>query len=136
MHMRQTLIICLLSVLVSFVLPANAQYGPPNGRYQPDSVNALVEKVHSDLSQGYEHWHISNADRNRLNNAEKKLRSFAHSWEHAKFDKGDLDESISAIQHVLDNNHLAGVERDALWSDVEDLRHMREAYDRHEIGRW
>jgi hypothetical protein len=37
---------------------------------------------------------------------------------------------------VLDNNRLTGRERDALWSDVEQLRRMREAYDRHEIGRW
>jgi hypothetical protein len=135
--MRQILTICLLTAL-AFVLPANAQYGPESGpyQYQPSSVNALVDKVHSDLSQGYEHWRLASADRNRLNNAEKKLRSFARDWEHAKFDKGELDEFIAAVQHVLDNNHLAGVERDALWNDVESLRHMREAYDRHEIGRW
>ena len=67
--------------------------------------------------------------------AEHQLRNFAQDWSRGKFDKGDLDESIAAIQHVLDNNHLAGRERDALWGDVENLRRMREAYDRHEIGR-
>jgi hypothetical protein len=45
-----------------------------------------------------------------------------------------LDGSIGAIQHVLDDNHLRGGERDALWNDVGELRGMREAYDRHEIG--
>jgi hypothetical protein len=30
---------------------------------------------------------------------------------------------------------LSGRERDALWNDVEELRRMRAAYDRHEIGR-
>jgi hypothetical protein len=134
--MRQALTICLLSALASFVPAAKAQPGPTTGPYEPSSVNALVEKVHTDLNQGYEHWRLSGADKNRLNNAEKKLRDFAHEWERGKFNKGELDESISAIQHVLDNNHLAGAERDALWRDVEDLRHMREAYDRHEIGRW
>jgi len=115
---------------------ANAQYGPDNGPYQPSSVNALVERVHTDLNQGYERWHLSGGDRDRLNNAEKKLRAFAKDWEHAKFDKGELDDAISSIQHVLDNNHLSGPERDALFTDVESLRKMREAYDRHEIGRW
>jgi hypothetical protein len=92
--------------------------------------------VHADLNHGYDKWHLSDGDRGRLNNAEKRLRLFARDWRHGKFDKGDLDDSISAIQHVLDNNHLAGEERDALWNDVEQLRRMREAYDRHEIGRW
>jgi len=134
--MRQLLSFCSLVALTGALTLANAQYGPQNGPYQPGSVNALVERVHTDLNQGYEHWHLASGDRDRLNNAEKKLRGFAKDWEHAKFDKGELDDSISAIQHVLDNNHLAGAERDALWNDVESLRKMREAYDRHEIGRW
>jgi len=114
----------------------HAQYGRPGGPYQPDSVNALVERVHADLNRGYGEWRISHGDRDRLNDAEKQLRSFARDWRRGRFDKDDLDHSIAAIQHVLDNNHLAGPARDALWSDVENLRHMREAYDRHEIGRW
>ncbi len=122
--------------LIGFGVPAMAQYGPAGGPYQPDSVSGLVDKVHTDLNQGYDHWHISNGDRDRLNKAEKRLRAFVADWHHEKFDKGDLDDSISTIQHVLDNNHLAGAERDALSSDVDRLREMREAYDRHEIGRW
>jgi len=115
---------------------ARAQYGPPGGPYQPNSVNALVDRVHADLNRGYGEWRISHNDRNRLNDAEKRLRSFAHDWQHGRFDKDDLDDSISAVQHVLDNNHLSGAARDALWDDVQSLRRMREAYDRHEIGRW
>jgi len=122
--------------MVAFSARAQAQYGPPGSPYQPESVTTLVERVHTDLNQGYDDWHLSSGDRGRLNNAEKQLRSFARDWHHEKFDKGDLDQAIASIQHVLDNNHLSGPERDALWNDVEQLRHMREAYDRHEIGRW
>ena len=124
------------AALVSLTTQARAQYGPDGGPYQPDSVTALVDKVHVDLNRGYDQWKLSNGDRERLNRAEKKLRTFEKEWRNAKFDKGDLDDAISAVQHVLDNNHLAGPERDALWNDVEQLRHMREAYNRHEIGRW
>jgi hypothetical protein len=135
--MRQFLNVFLLTAaMVSFGPRAHAQYGAPNGPYQPDSVSGLIDKVHADLNDGYTHWHLGNGDRDRLNKAEKKLRGFAADWRHGKFDKGDLDDSIAAIQHVLDNNHLAGHERDALWNDTEQLRQMREAYDRHEIGRW
>ena len=135
--MRQILHVFLLTAgMVMFGTLARAQYGPAGGPYQPDSVSSLVDKVHVDLNSGYGHWHLSGGDRDRLNHAEKRLRSFAADWRHGKFDKGDLDDSIAAIQHVLDNNHLSGPERDNLWNDTESLRRMREAYDRHEIGRW
>jgi peptidoglycan/xylan/chitin deacetylase (PgdA/CDA1 family) len=124
------------AALLGFSSIAQAQYGSPGGPYQPDSVDALVDQVHTDLNHGYDHWRLSNADRDRLTNAEKQLRAFARDWRHEKFDKGELDNSIAAIQHVLDNNDLRGSERDALSSDVDRLRNMREAYDRHEIGRW
>jgi len=129
----------LFPIVAFFTLTApaallHAQYGPPNGPYRPESVSALVDRVHEDLNRGYDVWHLRGSDRDRLTHAERQLRDFSHDWSHGKFDKGDLDQSISAIQHVLDNNHLTGSERDALWNDVESLRHMREAYDRHEIG--
>jgi hypothetical protein len=135
--MRSMLKITLIAAgLLTFAALAPAQYGPEGGPYQPDSVSGLVDRVHTDLNHGYEQWHLSKGDRDRLNNAEKQLREFVRQWREGKFDKGDLDSSISAVQHVLDNNHLSGEARDAIWNDCEQLRHMREAYDRHEIGRW
>ncbi len=135
--MRHFMQVCALTAaLAGFGTLAHAQYGPAGGPYQPDSVSALVDKVHTDLNSGYDHWKLAGGDRDRLNKAEKQLRGFAMDWRKGKFDKGALDDSIAAVQHVLDNNHLAGPERDALASDVEQLRNMRQAYDRHEIGRW
>jgi hypothetical protein len=115
---------------------AQAQFGPHGGPYQPDSVSALIDHVHEDLNHGYSVWHLSRRDRDRLNHAESQLRNFSAEWRKGKFDKGNLDDAIGDTQHILDRNHLSGAERDALWSDVEQLRKMREAYDRHEIGRW
>jgi hypothetical protein len=126
--------IVALSTLAAPAALLFAQFGPPGGAYQPGAVSALVDRVHEDLNRGYQVWHLRNGDRDRLNHAEHQLRDFTRDWDHAKFDKGDLDQSIAAIQHVLDNNHLTGPERDALSSDVDNLRNMREAYDRHEIG--
>jgi len=128
--------IALLAGAAAATGVAYAQFGGPESKYHPEAVTSLVERVHSDLNAGYSRWHLSGGDHDRLNGAEKKLREFAKDWEKAKFDKGDLDDSIAAIQHVLDNNHLEGAERDALSDDVGQLRRMREAYDHHEIGRW
>jgi hypothetical protein len=113
-----------------------AQFGPPQGPYGPGAVNSLVDRVHQDLNHGYSVWNLRGDERDRLNHAEHDLRSFAHDWNHGRFDKGDLDHSIGAIQHVLDRNQLSGPERDALSADVDQLRHLRDAYNRHEIGNW
>jgi hypothetical protein len=112
---------------------AKAQFGPEN-RYSPSQVSILIDRVHEDLNQAYSTRRFSGAERDRLNNAEKQLREFSQKWTNAKFDKGELDDAIGAIQHVLDNNRMPGGTRDALSDDVGQLRQMREAYDHHEIG--
>ncbi len=129
-------LIAALAASIFLMLPplARAQFeGGP--RYDARAVSALVDRVHSDLDHAYGVFHFSNDDRERLNHAEKQLREFARKWDGHKFDKGALDESISSIQHVLDNNKLPQRDRDAISDDVAQLRNMREAYDRHEIGR-
>ena len=130
-HISRRFILAASFVILAAV--AQAQFGR-EGHYRPESVSALIDRVHGDLNRGYAAWHLGGGDRDRLTHAEHQLRDFAKHWQRGKFDKGNLDDAIAAIQHVLDNNHLSGRERDALWSDVEELRRMREAYDRHEIG--
>ena len=122
---------------VTFVTLAGvgqAQFGPPDGRYQPDTVTALVNRVHGDLNRGYAVWRLSHGERGRLNHAERQLRDFEKHWRRGKFDQGNLNGAIGAVQKVVDKNHLAGRERDALWNDVAQLQRMREAYDRRDIG--
>jgi hypothetical protein len=131
--MRRKLLAFASLAIAASGLMLYAQFGPRE-LYRPESVTALVDRVHEDLNRGYEVWHLSNGDRDRLTHAEHQLRNFSRDWSRGRFDKDDLDQSIAAVQHVLDNNRLNGRERDALWSDVEQLRRMREAYDRHEIG--
>ena len=130
-------VFCTLALTSALLLGganfAKAQFGD-HPTYDPDSVSALVDRVHSDLDASYNAFSYSKGDRNRLNNAEKQLRDFAKKWRANKFDKGELDDAVSAVQHVLDNNKLPPGNRDALSDDVNQLRRMREAYDRHEIG--
>jgi len=121
--------------LTFFAVSVSLAYGQfEKQRYDPASVSALVDQVHTDLNRAYSSWHLSGGERDRLNHAEKQLREFAQKWSDHHFDKGQLDDAISSIQHVLDNNKMTGRERDAISDDVTQLRNMREAYDRHEIG--
>jgi hypothetical protein len=133
---RLTRILISVTSLLVFGAVAQAQWGRPGGPWQPDSVSALIDHVHDDLNRGYNVWHLSHGDRDRLDHAEHQLRDFARKWREGRFDHGQLDGAIGNIQRILDRNHLRGGERDALWAEVSRLREMRAAYDRHEIGRW
>ena len=117
---------------------ARAQYSPDgrygsNGAYAPDSVSALIDRTHNDLNRAYGVWNFSGHDRGRLNHAEERLRDFAEKWHRGRFDRGELDDCIGSVQHILDRNQLPYRERAALDSDVSQLRGMREAYNRHEL---
>jgi len=129
--MKHRYLVLAPAVLLACAAVANAQYR--DHRYDPDSVSGLIERVHVDLDRAYNAWHVSGGERGRLNHAENELRDFAKKWHRGRFDKGELDDAIAAVQHVLDNNHMNGREREALSEDVGQLRAMREAYDRHEI---
>ena len=128
--------IALTAALTLSSVIALAQYGPEGGPYRPEKIDALIDQIQVDLNHGYDVWKMPGDDHKRLNKAGEQLREFAKQWHRGKFDKGNLNDSINSIQHVLDSNHLTGTERDALWNDVDQLRKMREAYDRHEIGSW
>jgi hypothetical protein len=124
----------LTGALLIFGSFAQAQYGPRD-MYAPRSVSVLIDRVHIDLNRSYEGgWRFTHDDRKRLNHAEHELRDFARKWYRGRFDKDELDEAIESIQHVVDNNHMPPRDRDALYGDLAQLRGMREAYDRHEIG--
>jgi len=47
----------------------HAQFGPRE-LYRPESVSALIDRVHEDLNHGYQVWHLRNSDRDRLTHAE------------------------------------------------------------------
>jgi hypothetical protein len=132
MHRLQVFAVVAASVLLSGLSLAYGQF-EKSPQYEPRAVTELVDQVHSDLNRAYGSWHLSNDERDRLNHAEKQLREFAQKWENRKFDKGQLDDAIGSIQHVLDNNRLEGRDRNAIDDDVSRLRNMREAYDHHEI---
>ena len=112
---------------------AQAQFAPPV-EYDAASVDSLAHQVQLDLNAAYGNYHfVNNNDRGRLNHSEKELREFSTKWDRGHFDKGELDNAISGIQRVLNNNPLSVGERDVLTRDVDQLRRMREAYNRNEI---
>lgn len=121
------------AALVLGLTLAQAQYGP-RPDYSARWVSGLIGRVHADLNRAYGSWRFSRGDQDRLNSAEHQLRDFAVKWNRGRFDKGELDEAIGSIQHVVDNNRMPRGNRDALIDDLGRLRGMRQAYDDHLIG--
>ena len=88
---------------------------------------SLIERVQSDLryadSDAY-----SRGERKRIDSARKELYEFQRAWSTGRFDRHELDDSIAAIQKVVDHNALRDRARSILWDDLQRLRSFRAEY--------
>jgi hypothetical protein len=88
---------------------------------------SLIERVQSDLryadSDAY-----SRGERKRIDSARKELYEFQRAWSTGRFDRHELDDSIAAIQKVVDHNTLRDRARSILWADLQRLRSFRAEY--------
>ena len=87
---------------------SNAQF---SAKYDSRIVSELVDRVHTVWIAPPE-----------CTTFRVELRDFAQKWDRGKFDKGQLDGAISAIQHALDHNKMPPNARDAISDDVSQLR--------------
>jgi hypothetical protein len=90
-------------------------------------AGSLIERVQSDLryadSDAY-----SRGERKRIDSARKELYEFQRAWSTGRFDRHELDDSIAAIQKVVDHNALRDRARSILWDDLQRLRSFRAEY--------
>jgi len=88
---------------------------------------SLIDRVQSDLryadSDAY-----SRSERKRIDSARKELYEFQRAWSTGRFDRHELDDSIAAIQKVVDHNALRDRSRSILWADLQRLRSFRAEY--------
>ncbi len=88
---------------------------------------SVIDRVQSDLryadSDAY-----SRGERKRIDNARKELWEFERAWNAGRFDRHELDDSIAALQKVVDHNSLGDRARSILWDDLQRLREFRTEY--------
>ena len=127
----------------SLLLMALSAYAQDRGRYRDDdqyydrddpgyrreepynrSGGSLIERVQSDLryadSDAY-----SRRERKRIDNARKELWEFQRAWSAGRFKRHELDDTIAAIQKVVDHNALRDRARSIIWDDLQRLRAFR-----------
>ena len=88
----------------------------------------LIEQVRSDLSYAQSAVY-SRGEAKRLSKANEELWEFQRKFNAGRFDRHELDDSIAAIQKVIDHSGLDERARSMLWNDVQRLRDFRAQND-------
>jgi hypothetical protein len=91
-----------------------------------DRARDLVARVQDDLRRAEDFTRSNEKERVRNENVEHHLSEFDRDLRHDHFDKGKLNDAIDNLKDVVKNNTLDGHDRDALASDLSDLRTLRD----------
>ena len=91
-----------------------------------DRARDLVTRVQDDLQRATDFTRNNEKERVRYENVQHHLSEFDRDLRHDHFDKGKLDAAIDDLKNVVKNNTLEGHDRDALASDLSDLRTLRD----------
>ena len=120
--MRLLPVLALASLLAA---GAQAQYRPYGDRYYGrDAYNRnpgdLFGRVRADIERAEANSNWNGGDRRRFNKVREELSEFQRTGK-----RGELNDTISALQHVVDSNRLAYRDRDVLAQDLYHLRDFR-----------
>ena len=91
-----------------------------------DHARDLVSRVQNDLQKAADFTRNNGKERERYENVQHHLSEFDRELRRDHFDKDKLDTAIDDLKNVVKNNSLEGHDRDALASDLSDLRTMRD----------
>jgi rubrerythrin len=91
-----------------------------------DRARDLVARVQGDLQRAEDFTRTNEKERSRYENVQHHLSEFDRDLRRDHFDKGKLDDTIDNLKDVVKNNTLESHDRDALASDLSDLRTLRD----------
>lgn len=91
-----------------------------------DRARDLVSRVQNDLQRAADFTRNNGKERERYENVQHHLSQFDRELRRDHFDKDKLDSAIDDLKNVVKNNTLEGHDRDALASDLSDLRTLRD----------
>ena len=98
-----------------------AAFGQEHGR-----ARDVVAQVQDDLRRAADFTASKEKERDRYRDVQRKLSEFDRELSKGHFDKGKLDDAIDELKDVVKNNTLESHDRDALVSDLADLRTLRD----------
>lgn len=86
----------------------------------------LVSRVQEDLQRAADFTRNNGKERVRYENVQHHLSEFDRELRRDHYDQGKLDTAIDDLKNVVKNNTLESHDRDALASDLSDLRTLRD----------
>ena len=86
----------------------------------------LVSHVQEDLQRAEDFTRNNQKERVRYENVQHHLSEFDRELRRDHYDQGKLDSAIDDLKNVVKNNTLESHDRDALASDLSDLRTLRD----------
>ena len=94
------------------------------------------ERIQADLRYAESNSYRNRGEVKRFQKAREELREFERAWNSGRFDRHELDDTISAIQKVVDHGALRYRDREILQADAENLRAFRASYRDYGARRW
>src|SRR5438270_2223501 len=99
-----------------------------SGNAQQRYADRLFWQVRDDLNraeaQGFPYGH----DRKRLDHARHELNELQEKLDRGRFDRGELNDVIGALNNVVADNRMAPRERELLNEDLHRLYEFRERH--------
>ena len=93
-------------------------------------LRGLIDRTQADLHRAADFELHAHKQIDRYQSAETKLSDLDRSYTRGHFDRGKLDGSIDAVKNVIDHNTLTPDLRDALETDLRDLRMVRADHEK------
>jgi hypothetical protein len=91
-----------------------------------DHARDLVSRVQNDLQRAADFTRTNKKESERYENVQHHLSEFDRELRRDHFDKGKLNDAIDNLKDVVKNNTLESHDRDALATDLSDLRTLRD----------
>lgn len=112
------------SALLLFTVSANAQYPRGDRYYDRDDYRnrggGILERVRADVDRAESHSYANGGDRKRFDRVREELNDFQRTG-----NPHELNEAISRLQKVVNENRLAPRDRDMLADDLYRMRDFR-----------
>ncbi len=91
----------------------------------PGDLRGVIDRTQSDLHRAADFELHAHKQIDRYQKAETKLSDFDRDVTRGHFDRDKLNASIDSVKDVIDHNTLSPDLRDALSTDLRDLRMVK-----------
>ena len=88
----------------------------------------MVARVQSDVGRVATYSNITEKQRMRYDNLERRLSQVDYDLNRNRFDKGKLSDAINDLKGIIQNNPMDTPDRDRLVHDLADLRTLRDLH--------